>query len=291
MKKFIISFLVLAVFILASCDNKNLFGRFHKAGSSSSIEVLLNDANTALEEDNPAKAKEIADKILAKDPGNSEALEISATAGLQEAGFDFGSILTTIMSSGDEADANSILDAFKNMDLNNVASAISDAVEKLGVIADGAGDGAIPAGDVAVNLNLGILELLNAAITIIDVDGDGIIIDDDNDVIQIDENYDIKIKVGTGTPKAVTDLTDDDINDLKDLNYVVDGDTVTLAEKLTASIDQMESAVDHLIVANEKAGIIEEGDDTSTITDMKESIDEMKSTLNEDLLDKLNADN
>ncbi|MFH1353546.1 MAG: hypothetical protein ABIH68_08235, partial [bacterium] len=62
MKKIILPLSVLAVFILASCDNKNIFGKFHKAGSSSSTEVLLNDANAALEEDNPAKAKEIADK-------------------------------------------------------------------------------------------------------------------------------------------------------------------------------------------------------------------------------------
>ena len=89
--KLLAAIAVLGVFAVTSCDNKNIFGKFHKSGSSASIEVLLSDANAALANDDPAQAKAIADKILAKDPNNSEALYISAAAGLKEAGLDLAS--------------------------------------------------------------------------------------------------------------------------------------------------------------------------------------------------------
>lgn len=273
MKKIIMLFSVLAVFILTSCDkNKNIFGRFHKAGSSSSTEVLLNDANAALDQDDPAKAKEIADKILATEPGNSEALYISAEAGLKEAGFDLGGIITSVIGGTSGSD-DSLLDSFKEMDINNVAAAIDEAVTNLKKIADGNSDGSIPWDDVDVNLNLGILELLDTVIDIVNFDGDDKVVGDEDDVIHIDEDYNVTIRVG-GSTKTVSELTPEDIQSLSTMTYLVDGATVTIAEKLESSLEQMSSAVDHLIVANEKAGIIEEGDDTSTITDLKKSIDE-----------------
>jgi len=286
MKKIIIFFSVLAVFILASCDNKNIFGKFHKAGSSSSTEVLLNDANAALEEDNPAKAKEIADKILANEPGNSEALYISAAAGLKEVGFDLGGIITSVIGGSVEGeDADSLLESFENMDLNNVASAINDAVINLKKIADGASDGAIPTDDVDVNLNLGILEVLDAAISLVDFNNNYTIINDTSDVIQIDEDYNVVIQV-EGSTYTISDLSNDENSAVLDVLKTMEDDTgKTIADKVTDSIDQISSAVDHLIVANEKAGIVETGDDTSTITDMKKSIDEdLKPELNDFLI-------
>ncbi|MFH1957861.1 MAG: hypothetical protein ABIJ15_05235 [bacterium] len=290
MKKIIIPLSVLAVFILASCDNKNIFGKFHKAGSSSSTAVLLNDANAALEENNPAKAKEIADKILAKEPGNSEALYISAQAGLKQAGFDLGGIITSVIggSAGGE-DADSLLKSFESMDLNNVASAINDAVTNLKKIACGNSDGAIPTDDVDVNLNLGILEVLDAAISLVDFNNNYTIINDTSDVIQIDEDYNIKIQV-EGSTYTISDLNDPANSAVLDaLKIMKDNNGNTIAEKVTASVEQMESAVNHLIVANEKAGIVETGGKTSTITDLKKSIEDMKLTLNDDFLVKLST--
>lgn len=285
MKKIIMLFSVLAVFILTSCDkNKNIFGRFHKAGSSSSTEVLLNDANAALDQDDPAKAKEIADKILATEPGNSEALYISAAAGLKEVGFDLGGIITSVIGGTSGSD-DSLLESFKEMNINDVAAAIDEAVTNLKKIADGNSDGAIPWDDVDVNLNLGILEVLDAVINIVDFDNDGIIIGDDNDIIKINENYDVTVKIGTGTYISIGDIGNpeyaEDLEDLK--TTIIEGKTI--AEKVTESITQINNAVEHLIIANEKAGIVEEGDDTSTITDLQKTIDEdMKSALDEFLV-------
>jgi len=169
---------VISVFAVTSCDNKNLFGKFHKAGSSSNIEVLLSDAESALANDDPAEAKAIADKILLKDPNNSEALYISAAAGLKEAGLDLASIITSVIASSDTVSADLIP---ANIDLASLASATANAVECLKKIADGQADGTIPQDDVDVNLNLGIVQVLNAATMIFDLDGDGLYGEDDTD--------------------------------------------------------------------------------------------------------------
>ena len=293
MKKNIISFSVLAIFILASCDNKNIFGKFHKQGSSSSTKVLLNDANAALDEDDPAKAKEIAEKILASDPGNSEALYISAEAGLKEAGFDLGGIITSVIGGTSGSD-DSILESFKELNINDVAGAINEAVTNLKKIADGKSDGAIPADDVDVNLNLGILEVLDAVINIVDFDNDGVIIEDDGDVIKIDENYDVTVKVGTGTGTYISigDIGNQEYaDDLENLKTTTSIDGKTIAEKVTESVAKIESAVKHLVVANEKAGIVEEGDDTSTITDLKKTIDDDLTSALDDFLVQLSTGN
>jgi len=169
---------VISIFAVTSCDNKNLFGKFHKSGSSSNIEVLLSDAESALANDDPAEAKAIADKILLKDPANSEALYISAAAGLKVAGLDLASIITSVIASSDTVSADLIP---AGINLADLASATANAVECLKKIADGQADGTIPQDDVDVNLNLGIVQVLNAATMIFDLDGDGLYGEDDSD--------------------------------------------------------------------------------------------------------------
>ncbi|PKN00498.1 MAG: hypothetical protein CVU78_00890 [Elusimicrobia bacterium HGW-Elusimicrobia-2] len=268
---------VISVFAVTSCDNKNLFGKFHKAGSSASIEVLLSDANSALANDNPAEAKAIADKILAKDPNNSEALYISAAAGLKVAGFDVAGILISVIGSTATADAGSLLESFANLDLNAISKAIDISVQQLKRIADdGDTNGAIADDDIDVNLNLGILEILNAAINIIDFNDNYTILNDTSDVVQIDDNYKVTVKVGTGTYKSVSELTDDEVVQLKDLH----GDA--LANKVGESITQIDSAVNHFTVAsNGVAGGSSIMDDlkNTVSNDLKTEFDDFYSRL------------
>ncbi|MCD6413432.1 MAG: hypothetical protein J7L54_04745 [Elusimicrobia bacterium] len=269
---------LLGLLVLSSCENKNLFGKFHKRGSSGNVEVLLNDANASLAENDYSKAKEIADEILAKDPDNSEALYISASAELKEAGFDIAGLVTSVISSSSTStDSDSLLETFESLDVNEVATAISNSVDKLKKIAEGSADGTISADDVDVNLNLGILEVLDAAINIVDFDGDGIIVDDTDDVVQVDENYNVSVKIGTET-KKVDDLTQEDYEQLKS-SY-----STTLTSKVQESVDQVGSAINHLIVANESAGYTNE---ESVLDDLKDTIEtDLKPQLN-DLLTQL----
>ena len=269
---------VLGVFVVTSCDNKNIFGKFHKSGSSASIEVLLSDANAALANDDPAQAKAIADKILAKDPNNSEALYISAAAGLREAGFDVASIITSVIGSTSTADADSLIQSFENIDLNAIAAAISVSVARLKQIADGNTNGAIAANDIDVNLNLGILEVLDAAVNVIDFNGNGIILNDDEDVIQVDNNYNVTVKTGTGTYKSVSELTSEEVDQLKD-DY---GDA--LADKVSESITQIESAVSHFTVASEGVA-----GGSSIMEDLKNTVSNDLKTEFDDFYSKLTS--
>ena len=280
MKNMIFPFIGLGIMLLlVSCgDNNNIFSRFHKEGSSASIPVLLNDAESALEDNDPSKAKEIADKILAKEPDNSEALYIASAAGLKAAGFDLGGILTTVIGDSQQA-ADSLLDSFGNMDINSVAAAISEAVTNLGKISSGLGDGVIPADDIDVNLNLGILEILDAAVNIIDFDGDGTVTGDTDDVIQIDENYNVSIVID-GNTKSVSDLTEDDISSL---NLITDPDGKTVADKVQESVAQIESAVGHISTAAGSAGLA--GNDT--VGDLTDSLNSSLKPELESFLSKL----
>ncbi|MBA3065361.1 hypothetical protein KJ633_01085 [bacterium] len=270
---------VISIFVVTSCDNKNLFGKFHKAGSSSSVEVLLSDANAALANDNPAEAKAIADKILINNPNNSEALYISAAAGLKEAGFDVAGIITSVIGSTSTADADSLLESFANLDINAIAKAISKSVEQLKQIADGNTDGVISYKDIDVNLNLGILEVLDAVLNIIDFNDNYVILNDTSDVVNVDDNYNVTVKVGTGPYKSVGDLTDADIVQLKN-DY---GDD--LANKVNDSIAQVETAVAHFTTAADGIG----GDGSSTMNDLKNTVNnDLKSAL-DDFYSKLTS--
>lgn len=269
---------VISVFAVTSCDNKNLFGKFHKSGSSASIEVLLSDANAALANDNPAEAKAIADKILAKDPNNSEALYISAAAGLKVAGFDVAGILISVIGSTATADAGSLLESFANLDLDAIATAINKSVQQLKQIADGNTNGAIAANDIDVNLNLGILEILNAAINIIDFNNNYTILNDTSDVVQVDDNYKVTVKVGTGTYKSVSELTDEEVNELKALH----GDA--LADKVGESITQIESAVIHFTVASDGVA-----GGSSIMDDLKNTVSNDLKTVFDDFYSKLTS--
>ena len=125
--KFFLAIACAGFFILSSCDNKNLFGKFHKAGSSSNVEVLLNDANAALANGDPAEAKQIADKILIQEPNNSEALYVSAAAGLKEAGLDLAGIITNVIVSSNPAhmDPKNLIP--KNINLADLSAATENS--------------------------------------------------------------------------------------------------------------------------------------------------------------------
>jgi len=278
--------LFFSLFLLSSCQNGNFFGWLHKEGADKSPEALIADAEAALNEDNPTEAKNYAEEILKTDPDNSEALYIHAQATLEEAGFDLGGIISDAIKSADDSQStDSLLETFESMDINQVAEAINTAVDNLKKIVE-SGDGSISPDDVDVNLNLGILEVLDAAFEVVNFDNDELIVGDTDDVIYIDENYTVKIKKKDGTyTENFNDLTQEDIDYL---NRLVNDDENTVIQELDNAIEQITEAADHITTAADSAGLLDDSD-TSTIEDLKSSIETDLKTQLEDLKTKLEA--
>ncbi len=262
---------VISIFAVTSCDNKNLFGKFHKSGSSSNIEVLLSDAESALANDDPAEAKAIADKIIAKDPTNSEALYISAAAGLKVAGLDLASIITSVIASSDTVSADLIP---SGIDLASLASATAHAVECLKKIADGNADGTIPQDDVDVNLNLGIVQVLNAATMLFDLDGDGLYGEDDTDgtLEPITLNSDFEVTIDTTILSNLSGNTTAQ-DQVKDAMILLVGENVvaTLTGGTTVE-NPAGGCVDYL---GDALVAIDLGVDNDTIDELQINIDEL----------------
>ncbi|MCD6312138.1 MAG: hypothetical protein J7M11_06740 [Elusimicrobia bacterium] len=262
---------VISVFAVTSCDNKNLFGKFHKAGSSSSIEVLLSDAESALANDDPAEAKAIADKIIAKDPTNSEALYISAAAGLKEAGLDLASIITSVVASTSTLGTDLIPD---NINLADLAAATANAVEKLKKIADGQADGTIPQDDVDVNLNLGICQVLNAATMIFDLDGDGLFGDDDSDEpITLTSDFEVTIDTTVLDNLANSISSTTAQAQVKEVMILLVGENVAM--ELTGGATVANPAGGCLDYLDNALGAIDLGLDNNTIDELKINVDEL----------------
>ena len=276
--KFFLAIACAGFFILSSCDNKNLFGKFHKAGSSSNVEVLLNDANAALANGDAAEAKQIADKILIQEPNNSEALYVSAAAGLKEAGLDLAGIITNVIVSSNVVGTDLIP---KNINLADLSAATENAVKNLKKIADGRADGTIPQNDVDVNLNLGICQVLNAATKIFDLDVDGKFGEDDSDEpIQLTSDFEIKIDtVVLENLKSNTTSQAKAVQQVKDAAIQLIGGAAT--EKLlgtttnvTLTDEEKESkgSIDYLDSALK---VLDLGTGNDSITDIKSNVDKV----------------
>jgi len=302
MKKLFSIFSLIILLGLAGCQNSNIFGWLHKEGNATSAESLAADAEAALADDNPAKAIEYTEKILAKEPNNSEALYIHAQAVLQQSGFDIGGILSSMIKSGTSGGSSApnlrlmlsqalrrvpseddLLSSFESLDINAVAQAIGKAVEDLTRIVT-TGDGRIPQNDVEVNLNLGILSVLDAAIKLIDWDGDYVIINDTDDIIKISNagttnEYGVQVMLTEGYVPVDENLTDEQIDELKALQDSLGN---TLKDRINDMITELETVS---IPAFDRA--LTKLGQNDIITNMKQGLADLKEALETDLYDKL----
>ncbi len=158
MKKLNVLALVIVFGVLISgCENANIFSWTHSGGRDKSVESLLVDAEKALYDENYEEAIEYYNEILDKDPDNSDALYGLAAAELKNAGFDIANLIPKLLD--DESVETDLID----LNYASIASGTEEAKNALKQIADGQADGAIPADDFDVNLNLGIALTLHAA--------------------------------------------------------------------------------------------------------------------------------
>lgn len=182
--------LVCLTLSLTSCENGNLFGGLHKSGGSGDVKSLSSDAAIAFRDKNYSTALDLYQRILAKEPNNSEALYGAAAAALGTSGLNPGQILTNLahqtnsgssvnglgdviaqsrehFSASSGGGAGSVL-AGINLDALN--SVIDLSICRLQRIRAGASNGVIKQDDIDVTLNLGILFFLRAALRAIRAD-------------------------------------------------------------------------------------------------------------------------
>lgn len=175
--------LVATMFGLTSCENGNLFGKLNKSGESGDPEVLNLDAIDALRSKDYSRALVLAEKVLAQNPTNAQALYTAASAAIGSSGLNFGQLVANILnqssaapsingvgdyiSAGREsvkaqaATADSIL---AGIDLNALNNVIDRAICRLQLIVAGAADGSIPSNDISVLMDFASLCLVRAVL-------------------------------------------------------------------------------------------------------------------------------
>ncbi|HLD30007.1 MAG TPA: hypothetical protein VJC03_06660, partial [bacterium] len=146
------------------------------------------------------------------------------------------------------------------------------------------GDGRIPQNDVEVNLNLGILSVLDAAIKLIDWDGDYVIINDTDDIIKISNagttnEYGVQVMLTEGYVPVDENLTDEQIDELKALQDSLGN---TLKDRINDMITELETVS---IPAFDRA--LTKLGQNDIITNMKQGLADLKEALETDLYDKL----
>jgi len=243
-KLFLLSGLLVSMTLICGCRGGNLFGRFHKKGSSGSTEGLMADARSALINKEFDNAKAYYEKIIAKDPGNSNALVGYSQASFGSAGLDLGTIVANVIDSQGSgapqpglagvltaantgagagavgADPGTILYGIKYdalrvvLGLTGVEPNIIWALEK---IVKGEADGIIPADDPDVNLNLAIAYVLRAAIRLVDY------VNINSDTYTTDTSYNF------ATDTDAQALARESVRDIKKAYYRISTAIVTIS--------------------------------------------------------------
>lgn len=191
MKKLNVLALVIVFGVLISgCENANIFSWTHSGGKDKSVDALLVDAEKALYDENYEEAIEYYNEILDKDPDNSDALYGLAAAELKNAGFDIANLIPKLLD--DESVETDLID----LNYENIESGTEKAITALKQIAAGQADGAIPADDFDVNLNLGIALTLHAASSLLAW------AEEERVSVKIKEDYSIEVGALSSAQKA-----------------------------------------------------------------------------------------
>lgn len=194
--KLVAVFLVLLmIFSLAGCSKTtNIFRWAHKGGSDTSTESLLSDGQAALNSKDYSDALTYYNKLLDGNPNSSEALYGKAQALIGLGGFSIADLIANVIKEAQSTGtspviANSEFGAFFTKSLS--ASTSTDllpeslnlpqlyhtaiiVVPLLQKIADGNGDGVIPADDPDVNINLAFFMTIQAVCRLLDDNNDTI---------------------------------------------------------------------------------------------------------------------
>ncbi len=285
MYKKVILYLLIGSFCLSltACGGFNLFGWVHKKGSSSDKDVLIADGEVALNKKDYNDAKTYFEKVLDQDPDNSVALYGYARATLGASGLGLADIISAVIQQASTGSGAPVLSQsdFKNLfvsaqyaselddllpatlNLELLYSTAKEVIPKLKTIADGDGDGIIPADDVDVNVNLAILLAIRAACGLLDTDGDGLP-GGTGDLVEVYSDYSIELP----TQADLDALTEAQVSTMRDQVQYALWDIVGGG---TSPYDK--GALDYMLVAINKIGA---GSD-SALGDLKDNIDGFES--------------
>ncbi|MFH1784485.1 MAG: hypothetical protein ABH868_06280 [bacterium] len=290
LKKIVVLMLLVCFsFSFTACGKFNLFSWAHKKGSSSDTETLIADGNSALNNKDYGNAKTYFNKVLDGHPDNAEALYGYSRAEMGASGLGIADIISAVIQ---EATSNSaplpptvrqgeygnllntiqlttgIEDLFpESLNLTLLYNTANLIVPKLKKIADGSSDGKIPADDVDVNVNLGILLAIRGACRLLDTDADGTP-GGASDLIEVYDDFDVKLP----TQAELDALTEAEILTMRDQVQYAIWDIVGGG---TSPYDK--GATDYILVAVSKvsAGL------DSALDDLKDNINEFESDTTE----------
>ena len=199
------SMIFLVSFVFSGCGNSNLFSFGHTSGSSTTVSSLSSDAMTALQNKDYAKALDLYKKILASDPGNSEAIYGYSTSTLSNAGLDFPSLVANLINQHSAPSVVQLTPTYAVMPIYRASysqmlpqsiivniSAIQQAVQKilgpgyLWRVIRGQTDGVIAPDNPDVNINIAFLLVLEAAVLVYNDSGGAAYFNSDYSVTSID---------------------------------------------------------------------------------------------------------
>jgi hypothetical protein len=174
--------------VFTGCENHNLFSKLH--GDSSDPATLNSEAAIALRDKDFSKAVELATRVLANDPTNSEALYYQASAKMGLTGINLATLVSNVLektaasglsnsgfsglvAASREGSSQSVLGGFcgavdsilNGVNCDSLNQVIDGVVSNLRTIADGKAHGAISSTDIPLMIDLSILNALAAALT------------------------------------------------------------------------------------------------------------------------------
>jgi hypothetical protein len=275
---------------LTACGDFNLFSWAHKKGSSADKDVLISDGQVALSKKDFNNAQNYFQQVLNGDPTNSEALYGYVQATMGASGLGLADIISAVIQQSvtgsappllSQGDYKNIFDASPKMgalsdllpatlDLKKLYDTSVALIPNLKKIADGNGDGVIPADDVDVNVNLAVYLALRGVCEVLDTNGDGTP-GGTGDLVQVYSDYSVKLP----TQAELDALTKAQLLTFRNkvqkaIWSAVGGGTDTSDPAYATSYDK--GATDYLVAAINKIG----AKSGSAMSDLKTNIDEFK---------------
>lgn len=281
-RKFMAIFLIMLMALgLAGCSKStNIFRWAHKGGSNTDTDSLLSDGQAALSSKDYNDALTYYNQLLASDPNNSLALYGKAQSLVGLGGLSLADLIAAVIKDAQSSSSSSVVanSAFAGMfsrsklvtsttdllpstlNLPQLYHVANEVVPVLKQIADGNGDGQIPADDPDVNINLAFFMTVRSVCRLLDDNNDGIP-GGDGDLVKVNSDYTVVIP-NTNTLSLAKQST------LRDQVQLAIDDMFGIAPGTLGAINYLERAIN-------KVGSPE----GSSIQDMRTNFDDMKANV------------
>jgi tetratricopeptide (TPR) repeat protein len=289
--KLVAVFLVLLMILsLAGCSKTtNIFRWAHKGGSDTSKESLLADGKAALNGKNFSDALTYYNKLLDQNPNDSQALYGKAQALIGLGGLSLAELIANVVKEAQSTStspviANSEFGAFfsrtqytssptdllpDTLNLPQLYHTAIVVVPVLQQIADGNGDGVIPADDPDVNINLAFFMTIRAVCRLLDDNKDNIPAGT-GDSVQVLKNADTGWSVVMPDASALTVAKQQDLRD--QAQAAIDDEFGVDSPASLGAINYLEKAINKI---KAKSG--------SPLKDLRENLNDLKASIKDQI--------